>query len=151
MTRSDVIDSKKLIPGIKMIFMRQWALRQKERYQEIDIFKIVISVWTERDWMHRRMFPIPSCNPFYLARNPQLLFFAKNNTKYSTDAPAGFLNQYFFRIAKYLLNLHSCYWWSFFLIININWLRWMQEFLRVFNFLGSFNKTTIYGRSTSKI
>ena len=85
-----------------MIFMRQWALRQKERYQEIDIFKIVISVWTERDWMHRRMFPIPSCNPFYLARNPQLLFFAKNNTKYTSEAGGGFLNHYFARITKFI-------------------------------------------------
>ena len=52
--------------------------------------------------MHWRMFPILSCNPFYLGRNPQLLFFAKNNTKYTSEAGGGFLNHYFARITKFI-------------------------------------------------
>ena len=95
------VNTRKLLLWFKHIYM----------FSVQFIFCSSCSVWTELDWMHWRMFPILSCNPFYLTRNPQLLFFAKNNTKYTTEAVGGFLNHYFSRITKYIGNLDCWYWW----------------------------------------
>ena len=58
---------------------------------------------SELNWTGCIVECFPFCSVIPLSHsNPQLLFFAKNNTKYTSEAGGGFLNHYFARITKFI-------------------------------------------------